>query len=269
MNLRTILFVALLGVTSLFIGCSSDDDSQPQPGFDYTQLYAQKLIIDNGVLELEGDFDKLTEQGAANDNIGAIGGTTETKDVSIKSLSGIYHTVEVVTSLDMHYVDIEQKEPVVNEDGVSLSDIIVKIYLEEGSDWYVTYNLKLYTLDDPYSDLYAQKIIIDDGLLELEGNFGQLFRQAHDNDLTIVDTGDPSVIQVLVYNLPDREEHKIEVVKSNEYHYVEIMRTIHAPTGAEQVAIQICHSVNDIFEPITYLLVFLNGTESGYSFTDI
>ncbi len=48
---------------------------------------------------------------------------------------------------------------------------------------------------------------------------------------------------------------------------MDITRTTHATTGAEQVLITIYYSENDTLEPITYILVFLDESESRYSFT--
>ncbi len=136
-TISTILAIVLFSSVSLFMGCSDDDDDNSQT-FDFSQLYAEKLIIDDGALELEGDHPKLIEQAQQSDDI-AIGETItassyESIGLTIK-LPGDVHTVEVVKSVDTHHVEIETEGDVIS----------VKIFLTADDDRCVIYNLSFYS----------------------------------------------------------------------------------------------------------------------------
>ncbi|MCP4352223.1 MAG: hypothetical protein GY795_42735 [Desulfobacterales bacterium] len=135
-TISTILAIVLFSSVSLFMGCSDDDDDNSQT-FDFSQLYAEKLIIDDGALELEGDHSKLTEQAQQSggdiviSGTGTGTGTGESIRLTIKGLPSDVHTVEVVKSVDTHHVEIETEGDVIS----------VKIFLTADDDRCVTYNL--------------------------------------------------------------------------------------------------------------------------------
>ena len=109
-----------------------------ESAFDYSQLYAEKLIIDNGALELEGDMRRLLEQARTSDNIAIMGFHSintyiVSVDLVILGLPGNAHTAEVVKSLDTHHVEIETR--------VDGRLIEVKICLTPDDERCITYNL--------------------------------------------------------------------------------------------------------------------------------
>ncbi|MCP4349161.1 MAG: hypothetical protein GY795_27080 [Desulfobacterales bacterium] len=154
-TISTILIIVLFSSVSLFMGCSDDDDSQPA-SFDYSQLYAEKLIIDDGALELEGDFTELISQMQASENLAIKESGTSIMGVGIRGLLSDVHTVEVVKSLDTHHVEIETEDG----DGFYNSLMRVKIFLTADDERHITYNLYFYSIGPANIITRFHKIVI-------------------------------------------------------------------------------------------------------------